>query len=787
MKRVLRTGAIFASATLLPAALPTLAAEGAMLDEIVVTARKRDESLQHVPMAVTAFNAEQLEAAQIANITDLERMTPNITISDTGGLVAGSVSVFVRGIGNDPGFDQGIGIYIDDIYLNRTTGALIETYDIERIEVLKGPQGHLYGRNTIGGAIKYVTRRPGDEFQADAQVKIGEFDLGQIRGSASGPLVADRLYGTVGVIVKRQDGIQRNAFDGRRFWDGDFRGYRAGLLARFSDNLSAYLTADYSKDSSQPRIPKRVAVNAAQLTGIDFVISGANRFLGPGIGLVSTPNDISIPSGIDVVNTELGAAFDKYEIETKTFALTVEWDILDRWRLKSVTAVRSVDNVQVFDFDGSSQQFITTIVPRNADDYSQELQLNYSGDDVNAVLGAYFLDATQESLTDNPQYPRLRAVQMYYRTVFENEETLKSESVYASVDWNFVEKWQLSLGGRYTTDKKEIDQMDRVDNGWYALARLQGFPASAIVAVAPGQEVAAEASPMFGGWVANSRFFQQSTINTLRGGGTWSEFTPSAKLSWFAGDDLLIYAGYSTGFKTGGYNSTGAGIAAKYAPETVESYTLGLKTTLGGNFRVNAELFYNDYTDKQLSVIALVNNTLSAVNSNVGKMKTQGGEIEMTWAPLSDLLLALNVGYLDTKVNSYPTRDAAGNPIDIGRYTAIGFSPEWTAQARVQYGFTVGDMGRITLGVDVAHRDESFTNSPIDLRDPLSQVQVQKSHEIWNASAAWNSPSEKWRVALEGRNLDDERVLTSTYKVGPFLTGAYNMPRTWALSVAYAH
>ena len=170
-------------------------AQQATLEEVVVTARKREESLQQVPMAVSAFSTTQLRDAQVDNILDLERMTPNVTLTDTGGLVGGAISVFIRGIGQDPGFGQGVGIYMDDVYLNRTTGALLEVYDVERIEILKGPQGNLYGRNTIGGAIKYITRQPTDEFEADIEVKGGDYDLIKVKGNVSGPLIQDTLYG----------------------------------------------------------------------------------------------------------------------------------------------------------------------------------------------------------------------------------------------------------------------------------------------------------------------------------------------------------------------------------------------------------------------------------------------------------------------------------------------------------------------------------------------------------------------------------------------------------------
>ena len=160
--------------------LPASAQQQMLIEEVVVTARKREESLQRVPMAVSAFSERQLQAAQVNNIVDLERMTPNITLTETGGLQAGSVAVFMRGIGNDPGFDQGVGIYVDDVYLNRTSGALLEVYDTERIEILKGPQGNLYGRNTIGGAVKYVTKRLADDPEFEVRANLGAYSQADI-------------------------------------------------------------------------------------------------------------------------------------------------------------------------------------------------------------------------------------------------------------------------------------------------------------------------------------------------------------------------------------------------------------------------------------------------------------------------------------------------------------------------------------------------------------------------------------------------------------------------------
>ncbi len=183
-KKSLLAAAIAAAATGNPVYAKEVGSS-VVLEEVVVTARKRAENLQDVPMAVSAFSGNQLQNMQVDNITEIERLTPNVTLTETSGLQGGSIAIFMRGIGNDPGLPQGVGLYIDDVYLNRSSGSLLEIYDVERIEVLKGPQGNLYGRNTIGGAIKYVTREPGDELQANVEVKGGSYNLQKIKGSIS--------------------------------------------------------------------------------------------------------------------------------------------------------------------------------------------------------------------------------------------------------------------------------------------------------------------------------------------------------------------------------------------------------------------------------------------------------------------------------------------------------------------------------------------------------------------------------------------------------------------------
>lgn len=798
-----------------------------MLEEVVVTARKRSENLQDVPMAVSAFSNDALKNAGVDDILDIANLTPNVVMSETSGLVAGAINVFVRGVGSDPGFSQGVGIYVDDVYLNRTSGAILEVYDVERVEVLKGPQGNLYGRNTIGGAIKYVTRKPGKETEADIDVKVGEYDLLKVTGQASGPL-AENVYGGVGFTHRQRDGWQTNTFDGKEYNSVDVMALRGTLLWEPTETMAVSLAVDYSKDESTPSIPNRVAVNAAGINGISNALIGANFIPGlEGTGLYATPSDTSLPTDIDRVTSENVSGYsgyNNYEIETSAVALTITEEINDSWSFKSVTSARFVENVLPFDFDGSSQQFITTVSYRDQVDYTQEFQFNYSSENVNAVIGLYYLDGQQEAAkpSDTQQTARLRFFDAHHKTTYVDDQDETSASIYGSVDWDFAEDWQLSLGGRYTQDTKEISSRATVDQTFYAIAAPG-------VVIAPGSESQVEMFPGFatggfgvGPWLppsllggpdlfdptnvhpscvaaqaaiaaspsgAFSRATHCSYAENLDDKESWNEFSPSARLSHHLNDKTMVYGGISTGYKAGGFQATGKK-STVYDAEYVTAYTLGLKTTLlDDTLRINAEAFYYDYEDKQLATIALTpGGSLDQTAENVGEVTTTGAEVEVMWAPpVEGLTLMLNVGYLNSEIDAYPSFDNAGNPVDLASTNELGFAPEWTAQARMMYDHQLGDIGVLSFGTDVAYRASSYTDSPVDTTDPLTTAAVSPEHAIWNAMIALRTDDDKWRIALEGKNLEDKRVLVNSFRVSNFVTGGYNAPRQWALSVAYSY
>ena len=778
-----------------------------IIEEILVTARKRTENLQEVPAAVSAFSGEELLDRGVDNIVEVARLTPNVTINETNGLIAGAVQVFIRGIGNDPGFDQGVGIYVDDVYLNRTSGGLLEVYDVERIEVLKGPQGNLYGRNTTGGALKYVSREPDNETRIRLEGKYGEDNLVKMRASFSGALVEDSLFASFAVAKMDHDGYQTNTYDGSEYAAQDKLAMRGTLIWEAADSLQFKLVGDMMRDDSDPYVPTRVAVNLggpAGLGAFGALLGTANAFV-PGMAYLAPGEmlDTSLPADIDDVNTAFAmGGFDEYKRDTNGVSLTVDWDLNDAWSLKSITGLRTTDTHNPFDFDGSHQVFINTLQEWDTEDITQELQLNYASDNINAVLGFYYLDGDFENVSLTTQTPLLRLLTSHVKHTHQDDRTEKSTSVYANVDWDLNEQWQISLGGRYTTDKKEIDQIADVTLTQHIamFARLPGLEQAPLV-LSPFGAFIAPNLPFFNFFLPHRDLVgniiglgNMETVTSYPenkiGKDKWSEFTPSGKLSFRASENTLLYAGVSTGFKSGGFTFTGRAYnAATYEPETVTTYSVGLKTTLAdGSLRFNAEAFLNDYQDKQFTVISLDEQTGTLVqqNDNAGKVETRGFEFELLWLPPVDgMAVNLNLGYLDVKVKELIDEVSPGVLGNVADSHAMGYAPEVTAQARVQYTANLNGNGTLTFGADANYRDKMFTDSPIDLTNPFFLAAQSEDRIIANAFMTWRSGGGQWRVTFEGKNLGDKRVLENTFNVSNFILGGYNRGRTWGLTVGY--
>ena len=786
---------------------PLAVAQSNVIEEILVTARKRTENLQDVPAAVSAYGTEELKDRGVDNIIEVARLTPNLTINETNGLIAGAIQVFIRGIGNDPGFDQGVGIYVDDVYLNRTGGALLDVYDVERIEVLKGPQGNLYGRNTTGGALKYVSREPDNETRIRLEGKFGEDSLRKVRASISGAIAEDALFGSFAISKTDHVGYQTNLYDGEAYAAADKLAMRGTLVWQAAESLRFKLVGDMLRDNSTPYVPTRVAVNLggpAGLGAFGALLSTANLFI-PGAAFLPPGEalDTSLPTDVDHVNTAFTeGGFDEYGLDTNGVSLTVDWDLNDAWSVKSITGLRDGENSYPFDFDGSHQVFIDTLQNWDTEDFSQELQLHYRSGSVNAVAGFYYLDGKFDNVSLTTQTPFLRLLTSHVKRTHSDDRGLESTSAYANVDWDLNDQWQISVGGRYTTDRKDIDQVADVTLTQHiaAFVNLPGLERAPLVLSPLGAFIAPNL-PFFNFFLPHrdiqGNIIGRGNMETVTtypenkiGDDKWTEFTPSAKLSYRSSENTLWYAGLSTGFKSGGFTFTGRDYnAPAYEPETVTAYTVGVKTTLlDGSLRFNAEAFLNDYKDKQFTVVGLdpVTGTLVQTNDNVGEVESRGFEFELFWLPPVDgLALNLNLGYLDVEPKELIDEVSPGVLGNVADNRAMGYAPKLTAQARVEYAASLGGAGTLTFAADANYRDKMYTDTPITLSDPFLAQARSDDRIIANAFVTYRSGDGRWRMSLEGKNLGDKRVLENTFNVSNFILGGYNRGRTWALTVAY--
>jgi iron complex outermembrane receptor protein len=581
---------------------------------------------------------------------------------------------------------------------------------------------------------------------------IGSYNLRQVKASASGPLVENILYGGVGLIYKKRDGIQTNQYDGEKLWDADSQGVRGNLKMTPTDSVTLKLGVDYSRDNSMPRVPHLVAADQAVINGV----YGYAQMMGGLLPSAPPPDFSNISASPDKVNSE--ADYSPYRLNTLTAYFSAEWSINDFWSFKSVSAERRVDQTFIGEFDGSALTYLSNTQYAYSDDLSQEFQLNYSGDDLDSVLGFYYTNGRQETPSFGTISPYVFVTATRVTDTYKATNVLNSWAVYGNADYSITDAWHASAGLRFTRDRKTFEQLSNV-----AYYDIGGNTAGA----------------------APDNFGPESK--------TWSNLSPSLKLAYDFDENTMGYVSFATGFKAGGYNSYPNGSPSKtYNPEKVKTYALGLKTTLAdGRLRLNTEAFYNDYTDKQLQYLANVSGNITTLYTNAGKVNTRGIETEISWlTPVDGLQFDLNIGYLDAQIDKFD-RFGIG---DVASHSELGFSPQWTVQPRVSYDMAVGDLGDVMLAADASYRSRSYTNSPVDIADATDRQQVQSENIIYNANIALTTADDHWRFALEGRNLSNRRVLTNTFNLNlgldpshtsTFVLGSYNDPRTWALSARY--
>lgn len=479
---------------------------GETRDVITVTARRREETIQDVPMSVTAFSGEALEQMGAVDITSVAEVSPNVTLEVSRGTNS-TLSAFIRGVGQqDPvaGFESGVGIYVDDVYLNRPQAAVLDIFDVERIEVLRGPQGTLYGRNTIGGAIKYVTRRlDPDNPTLNARINVGSY--GQFDQIVSGSVpLSERIRIGGAVANLNRDGFGENLYLGEDNYNKDVLGYRLSMEVEPTDNIFVRLSYDRVEDESNPR--------------------GGHRLIPGAITGAPVLDDVhDTRAGLDVI--------DQY-VEAEGLSLMAEWQINENWTVRNILADREDRSDTPIDFDNLPSGDVDVPAIYENEQFSEEFQVLYTGERLSGVMGYYYLDANAGTVFDVllDTTGTLLGLPGLNAQTFGDVDT-KTWSAYANFTYDVTDTVSVTLGGRYTEDERTSRVLRRTYIG--------GF------------------SEFFGG-----AGIPIAITSDFEGTNSWDDFSPTATIAWQPNDRHNVYATFSQGFKGGSFDPRGQTSAA---------------------------------------------------------------------------------------------------------------------------------------------------------------------------------------------------------------------------------
>jgi iron complex outermembrane receptor protein len=804
------------AAALAQQAAPARAAPNNDLEEIVVTAQKRSENIQQVPIAVTAFTASVLQEKGIASVHDLSNLTPNVNL-DQSSPFSGSNSVLsasIRGIGQDDfafNLDPGVGVYVDGVYLARTVGANQNLMDVERVEILSGPQGTLFGRNTIGGAISIVTRTPSDSFQGRVQATTGSFDRRDFSGTVDIPF-SDSLRASVTVASNERDGYQKRVPDPYAvgYLAPDYpqkfhvpSGYgsqndagahndqtvRVKLLWNASDDVKVTVTADWLHENTSATASTVLKAFPAQANGgatlqalynlciIGVPIPVCQEPLGPPAHGVTFAGPTLANSSLEPWNfaqTQTGdidtsyasgANFDR--LDSFGGSATAEWRMNDDLTLKSISGYRRLNWQSGMDADGSAANIFTVAFGEGQHQFSEELQAVGTAFDsrLNYSAGVYYFNEGG-FIHDYPVFSG-----GLLQIDGNNNLDTSSYAAYSHVDYKVTDQIGLTIGARYSIEHKEFEGFQTDQNALnYKLANC--FPVTPVCQALLGFPVPGQPLRYFPAGVNTQNFYI---------------FNPTTGLQYHFTDDLMAYFSWSKGFKSGGWTtrlSTPIPNAhlAQFGPEKAETYEVGAKSEwLDRHLIVNWANFYTQYSDIQLNFQQGISPTLK----NAGDAEILGSEVQADAILGGGLSLNGAAGYMD----AYYTRLAPGtgidstnvNPTSLPLGTKLPKTPKWKVTLSPEYDYTLPNDATLRFIAEWTHTSSLFNdsyNTP-ELRRPTV--------DVVGLSLQYVSPDGQYDVVIGGTNITNERYITTgqNQQGGGIIYGTYNEPAEWYLTARF--
>ncbi len=736
---------------------PAPAASGEV-DKVVVTARRRAELIQDVPGSVSAISGAELDKRAIPDITALADTMPGTTLK-TSRATNTTLTAFIRGIGQqDPvaGYEQGVGIYLDDVYLARPQGTLTDIYDLERIEVLRGPQGTLYGRNTIGGAVKYVTRKLSAKNSFEVKGAIGTYgqkDL-VVKGSAPiGDII--RIGGSLASF--NRDGFGKNVITGQENYNKDVMAGRITVEATPTDSLFIRLAADKTDDDSLPRHGHRLTAGPA-------------------------------PTSLPVLGGEYDTRANLYtvkghaqEVVNKGVSLLVDYQINSDLSFKSISAHRSSNSYAPIDFDSLNTPLFEAPTIYRDKQSSQEFQFTYTGSKFQGVAGVFAMKTHAFNEFD-VLYNAAGGLALYTLDDIDG----KSWAAFADVSYSVSDTFNINVGGRFTEDERKARIYKRTYLGLAGSPTL-GNP-NAVPAGAPNTDM---------------------TKNDLQRKDT--KFTPKIGFGWKLALQHNVYGTYSEGFKGGMYDprmdlaatggpNTAASLVKRQGvnPEEVSSIELGLKSSMnGGRLQTNAAVFYTDYKEVQIPGSVPTYNAAGAVTgfagllTNAGKAKIKGVELEAIARITDQLTVSGMYSHIDAKYDEWMVANGTAL-VNVASSAKFQNTPKNTANLAVNYDWALnlgGYTGNISLNNNVSYKSKVYQAEivklagvpALDAAVPQNLMLAQDGYALWDAGLVWTSTDRKIQVGLHGRNLLDKRYKVAGYPFGGFfntVTTFYGDPRT---------
>ncbi|QNP41909.1 TonB-dependent receptor [Lysobacter solisilvae (ex Woo and Kim 2020)] len=714
-----------------PSDASTQEAKATNLGAVTVTARKREETLQSVPVAVTAFTADALDKLNVEDIGDLDALVPNLTVYAARGS-SSTVTAYIRGVGqSDPlwGVDPGVGIYLDDVYIARPQGALLDVFDVERVEVLRGPQGTLYGKNTIGGAIKYISRGLPREFDGNASVTVGNYNQLDVKAAIGGPIggADSGLRGRIAVASLNRDGFGQNIVTDQDVSDKEILALRGQLGAYAGDNFDVQFAFDWMDDQS--------GVRGAQMLA-------PNRFV-PGVQPLDSRYDVR--NGMPNVN----------DTTMKGASMTVNWRANDDWTFKYVLAKRESDTETNIDFD-TTQAKIADVKAFYADQQvSHEIQANFdAGGRARGVMGLYKFDGDAGG----------QVLNNFFNLLFgDTQGQVQTESIALYADWTFdlTEQLKLDVGARYTDEDKHATVLNR------------------------GYRDATFTTP-----ISVAANFDK-TINFKNTSPKISlDYQVTDDIMVYG----LASRGFKSGGYNIRAQATAVPRSADpFQDEQVDSFEVGSKMAfLDNSLFLNLAAFHNKYDDIQLSIFTAYDSNGDGTDdaffgdfTNAGSGTINGAEVEYQWLPGEHWAISGNLAWLDAKFDEYIFKG-----VNIANQQEITNAPEFSGAVNLEWRTGLANGGNLSARVGYSYQSEVVATTEV-VRDPITgartQPITQDGYGLINAGVTWRL-NDAWSFSLNGSNLADEEYRTTGYNLQAalgVLTGFYGPPRQYSLTARY--